>query len=216
MTSDEAGLTEPALSPTALSQMREGKRIVYLPAQPAAVILSLVISFGLLLGYGTESISSPYEAQPRPTAPHVSATVQKPSHDALLETKADFPELVASIHQQVNEFRRTHGRRPLTLHPLISAEAKKHSIDMARTGDVSLSGFDERLNEIRKTIPFRAAAENIAASIGDKNPAREAVEGWKKSPRHRKNMLGDFSLTGIGVAPSEQGRYFFTQIFLQP
>src|SRR5918994_7399047 len=92
ITSDEAGLTEPALSPTALSQMREGKRIVYLPAQPAAVILSLVISFGLLLGYGTESISSPYEAQPRPTAPHVSATVQKPSHDARSETKADFPE----------------------------------------------------------------------------------------------------------------------------
>lgn len=87
---------------------------------------------------------------------------------------------------------------------------------MARSGDVSHRGFDERLNEIRKTIALRAAAENIAANIGYKNPAREAVEGWKKSPRHRKNILGDFSLTGIGVAGSKQGRYFFTQIFLQP
>jgi uncharacterized protein YkwD len=178
--------------------------------------LSLVLPFGFLVGYGTESINSQYESPPRLTAPQVSATLQKSSHDQPSETKADFPELVASIHRQVNEFRRTHGRRPLTLHPLISAAAKKHSIEMAHSEDVSHSRFDERLNEIRKAIPFRAAAENIAANVGYKNPALEAVEGWKKSPRHRKNMLGDFRLTGIGVARSEQGRYFFTQIFLQP
>jgi hypothetical protein len=29
-------------------------------------------------------------------------------------------------------------------------------------------------------------------------------------------MLGDFTLTGIGIAESEQGRYFITQIFLEP
>jgi hypothetical protein len=29
-------------------------------------------------------------------------------------------------------------------------------------------------------------------------------------------MLGDFTLTGIGIAQSEQGSYFITQIFLKP
>jgi hypothetical protein len=162
--------------------MREGKRIVCLPAQPATAIFSLVISFGFLLGYGTESISRQYEAQAQPTAPRVSATGDKSSNDPRSDTNANFPELVASIHQQVNEFRRTHGHRPRTLHPVISAEAKKHSIAMARSGDVSHRGFDERLNEIRKTIPFRAAAENIAANTGYRNPGARGGRRLEEKP----------------------------------
>jgi uncharacterized protein YkwD len=53
-------------------------------------------------------------------------------------------------------------------------------------------------------------------NVGYDNPARVAVEGWSKSPEHRKNMFGNFSLTGIGIAQREDGRYFFTQIFIQP
>jgi hypothetical protein len=29
-------------------------------------------------------------------------------------------------------------------------------------------------------------------------------------------MLDDFTLTGIGIAQSDQGKYFITQIFLKP
>jgi uncharacterized protein YkwD len=82
-------------------------------------------------------------------------------------------------------------------------------------GTVSHRGFDERLRNIQEKLPYRATAENVAANIGYKNPAREAVEAWKNSERHRRNMLGDYSLTGIGVARSAQGHYFFTQIFLR-
>jgi len=35
-----------------------------------------------------------------------------------------------------------------------------------------------------------------------------ALVGSGPSPEHRRNMLGDFSLTGIGIARSEQGGYF--------
>jgi uncharacterized protein YkwD len=55
-----------------------------------------------------------------------------------------------------------------------------------------------------------------ALSVGHEDPARTVVEGWRKSPEHRKNMLGAFSLTGIGVAQSKNGGYFFTQIFIEP
>jgi uncharacterized protein YkwD len=57
---------------------------------------------------------------------------------------------------------------------------------------------------------------NVAAAVGHENPAGTVVDGWKNSPEHRKNMLGDFSLTGIGIAQSNDGGYFFTQIFIQP
>ena len=100
---------------------------------------------------------------------------------------------------------------------MISAEAREHSADMARAGKaISHRGFNQRLQDIRKKIPYRAAAENVAAAVGYEDPARTVVEGWKNSPDHRKNMLGDFSLTGIGIAQSKDGGYFFTEIFLEP
>jgi uncharacterized protein YkwD len=128
-----------------------------------------------------------------------------------------YSELVDRVHQQVNDFRREHGLKLLRLDPTISAEAREHSAEMARSGNtISHRGFKQRLQDIRKKIPSRAAAENVAASVGYDNPARTAVDGWKNSPEHRKNMLGDFSLTGIGIAQSKDGGYFFTQIFIEP
>jgi uncharacterized protein YkwD len=126
-------------------------------------------------------------------------------------------EIVAAVHRLVNEFRQEQGLKPLTLDPIISAEAREHSAALARNGgSISHRGFKQRLEDIRKRIPYRAAAENVALNVGYDNPARAAVEGWKKSPEHRKNMLGDFSLTGIGVAQDTGGGYFFTQIFVEP
>jgi uncharacterized protein YkwD len=126
-------------------------------------------------------------------------------------------EIVAAVHRLVNELRRKQGLKPLTLDPIISAQAREHSVEMAGGGgSISHRGFDQRLQDIRKKIRYRAAAENVAVNVGYDNPARVAVEGWSKSPEHRKNMLGDFSLTGIGIAQGEDGRYFFTQIFIQP
>jgi uncharacterized protein YkwD len=126
-------------------------------------------------------------------------------------------ELVSSVHRQVNEFRREHGLKPLSLDPTISAEAREHSTAMARSGKtISHRGFNQRLNDIRQKIPYESAAENVAAVSGRDDPARTVVEGWKNSPEHRRNMLGDFRVTGIGVAESNNGTYFFTQIFVKP
>ena len=128
-----------------------------------------------------------------------------------------FAELVESIHQRVNDFRAAAGLQPLQLNAVITEQATQHSVQMARQGSaISHAGFDDRLKKIGEKLPYRAGAENVAASIEYENPARTAVDGWKTSPGHRKNMLGDFTLTGIGIAQSEQGSYFITQIFLKP
>jgi uncharacterized protein YkwD len=128
-----------------------------------------------------------------------------------------YAELVNRVHRLVSDFRREHGLTPLALDPSISAEAREHSAEMARSGKtISHRGFNQRLDDIAKKIPYGAAAENVAAAAGQEDPARTVVEGWKKSPEHRKNMLGDFSLTGIGVAQSNDRTYFFTQIFVEP
>jgi uncharacterized protein YkwD len=107
----------------------------------------------------------------------------------------EFSELIESLNQQVNEFRAAQGLPPLRLEPIISAQARQHSLEMACQGNaISHAGFEDRLKKIGEKLSFRAGAENIATSIGDENPARTAVEGWKASPGHRKNLLGDITL----------------------
>jgi len=43
--------------------------------------------------------------------------------------------------------------------------------------------------------------------------ARVAVEGWIQSPGHRKNLLSNQTLCGIGVYVNAAGAYYLTQLF---
>jgi hypothetical protein len=42
--------------------------------------------------------------------------------------------------------------------------------------------------------------------------AREVVDGWLHSPGHRRNIEGDFRLTGIGLATAEWDDLFHPDI----
>ena len=53
--------------------------------------------------------------------------------------------------------------------------------------------------------------ENIA--LGYNAPA-EAVAGWMNSSGHRKNILGDFDMLGVGVAV-KNGRVYWVQLFIR-
>jgi uncharacterized protein YkwD len=85
----------------------------------------------------------------------------------------------------------------------------------AKTVPFSHQGFEQRVRQIGQTIPYQRAAENVAVNQGYQDAAQVAVGGWRQSPAHHKNMVGDFDLTGVGVAVSSQGEYYFTQIFLK-
>jgi len=80
---------------------------------------------------------------------------------------------------------------------------------MARNAaGISHRAFKQRLQDIGDKVPYRAAAENVEANAGYDDPARAAVEGWKESPEHRRNMLGDFSLTGTVLHEASRAAIF--------
>jgi uncharacterized protein YkwD len=58
--------------------------------------------------------------------------------------------------------------------------------------------------------PITVVAENVASG---QMSAREVVDGWLNSPGHRRNIEGNFKLTGIGLARGSRGMIYFTQIF---
>ncbi|WP_017294640.1 CAP domain-containing protein [Geminocystis herdmanii] len=130
-----------------------------------------------------------------------------------VNSQTDYLVLEKSIHQKVNQYRQSKKLSPLKFDSRISEEARKHSQNMAnKTVPFSHQGFETRVVNTR--INYRSVAENVAYNQGHKNPDQVAVDGWIKSLGHQKNMVGNFNLTGVGVAKNAQGEYYFTQIFM--
>jgi uncharacterized protein YkwD len=126
----------------------------------------------------------------------------------------DSESLEQSIHNQVNQYRESQNLPPLELDETISEQARAHSVNMVNIDRLSHDGFDNRVEIIKQVIPYSGAAENVAFNMGHARPDDTAIRGWIKSPGHNQNMLGNYDLTGIGVA-ERGGNYYFTQIFIQ-
>ena len=75
-------------------------------------------------------------------------------------------------------------------------------------------GFEARVKEIARRIPYNNSAENVAMNWGFLDPASKFVEGWLASPGHLENIEGNYTMTGIGVALSADSTYYATQIFI--
>ena len=62
---------------------------------------------------------------------------------------------------------------------------------------------------------WRSIGENIAYNKGFSNPVEFAVERWMLSDGHRRNLLHSrWRESGVGVAVTADGTYFFTQVFV--
>lgn len=112
----------------------------------------------------------------------------------------------------VNKYRESKSLPALQMNNAISEQAFRHSEEMAgKRVAFGHDGFQERVrNIIQKIGTLRASAENVA--YGKLSP-EEVVSLWVKSPGHRKNIEGKYTLTGIGVAKASDGSLYFTQIF---
>jgi uncharacterized protein YkwD len=128
-----------------------------------------------------------------------------------VQPRMNSDSMVNAILQFVNEDRKQHGLSLLIFNEMESSLALKHSQDMA-AGRVKFGhdGFNSRAKAIQKEVGASEIGENVASGP---MTAREVVDGWLNSPGHKKNIEGNFMLTGIGLARDKKGDIFFTQIF---
>lgn len=123
-----------------------------------------------------------------------------------------FATMQQDILKYVNEYRQTKNLPPLQMNDAANTEAFSHSVDMAKgTVPFGHDGFNDRMNYIKSKEGFiRGGAENVAYGKVD---AREVVNMWLESPGHKQNIEGQFAFTGIGIAQSQDGYLYFTQVF---
>jgi uncharacterized protein YkwD len=146
-----------------------------------------------------------------------SACAQKATHTTITYSNSrviDTKGMEKEILYYINQYRESIALPALQMISTASEQATQHSIDMAnRSVPFGHDGFDERIDNITGKIGFvHASAENVALG---KLTAKEVVDLWLNSPGHKKNIEGNYALTGIGVAKDTDGVVFYTQIFLR-
>lgn len=114
---------------------------------------------------------------------------------------------------EINAYRAQQNLSPLALDSFISKIAETHSRQMAAGLPFSHEGFAERSKHLFSHFQqVRGVAENIAYT---NMQVDSVIKPWLLSPGHRKNIVGDYNFTGIGLAQDKDGRIFVTQIFIK-
>lgn len=128
------------------------------------------------------------------------------------------------IISMTNEYRKANGLSPLNSSISLQAAAQARANDMAVTGNFShdiattTQGMQRAWGFIQKSgYPYAAAGENLATLYDD---APSAMNGWRNSPTHNKNLLESrYADIGVAVVPAVyQGKqtYFIVQLFGSP
>lgn len=148
--------------------------------------------------------------------------------------------LEAQIRSAVNKERVKYNLQPLKRSEKLTLIARAHSKDMVKRNYTSHDtpegiGPDERAKRAgfnivkkKKNVIITGVGENIfeeqnvIREDGVERPflesmdktTKKAVEGWMKSPGHRKNILNpEYTITGVGVAVSKDKKVKITQVF---
>lgn len=118
-----------------------------------------------------------------------------------------------AILKLINKHRAGQYLSPLQMNPHIQVIATEHAKDMANgKTPFGHQGFEERAKTLLSKLHGSSVAENIAS--GQEN-APSIVNSWLDSNSHRNNIEGDFNLTGIGIAKSENQKMFYCQILIK-
>lgn len=124
--------------------------------------------------------------------------------------------------QEINSYRRSKGECELQRHSGLDRLAQEHCEYLRKHRgtfhlngkNVSHFGFDGRALVARERYQMSSVSENVAAArYPGRNPAPLMVELWKNSKDHHKNMIDDWTYTGIGVVVDSDGMVFATQLF---
>jgi uncharacterized protein YkwD len=132
------------------------------------------------------------------------------------------PSLESRTLTAANGARRQAGLPALAVRKDLVAVARKHALDMAERGYFSHytpEGESPGARARDAGVAYAAYAENLARVKRSDRPDLLAVDGWLKSPTHRRNLLDErgtgYRYTGIGVARAPDGTVHIAQVFLR-
>ncbi len=136
------------------------------------------------------------------------------AYDQVVTEKVDYQysTIEVEILDELNLYRKALGLNQLRPLAELSLESEDHNMYMIEEGVVSHDNFSLRASELMNKVGAKAVAENVG--FGYKTSGA-VVNAWLKSKGHRENVEGGFTHFGISVRQDENGKNYFTNIFIK-
>lgn len=155
---------------------------------------------------------------PNAPAPSTNGTGGSPSQTpTTISPISDASPLERETFDLINAHRRGLGLAELRWNATVAQAARRHSQDMANNAvPFGHANFDARADLILQSVGTGRIGENVAMNHWKDRPAAAAVQAWIGSPGHKANLeRPSYTASGMGVAQSSNGAYYFTQMFVE-
>ncbi|TYB72576.1 CAP domain-containing protein [Bizionia gelidisalsuginis] len=117
-----------------------------------------------------------------------------------------------TIMELINAHRIKIGLNTLNHNELIKGQAFSHTDYMIVNNNVSHDNFYSRKYYLQDYENAVQVAENVAYGYSN---AESVVNAWLNSDGHRGNVEGDFTDFDVSAEKDEQGKWYFTNIFIK-
>ena len=121
-------------------------------------------------------------------------------------------QIIERVFKLVNQVRKEYSLNLLIFNKELSFIAAEHACNMSTK---SVPYGHQRYHEMEDQVPIAVTfSENIAMVNESKDPGQDIVVAWLKKPKPFSRILANFTHTGIGVAESESGEWYCSQVFV--
>jgi uncharacterized protein YkwD len=129
------------------------------------------------------------------------------------ENNVTYSNLEFEILELVNLHRQSLGLNELSTLNIVSSVADGHTNYMIETGKISHDNFSQRAQALMDNANAKSVAENVAYGY---TTAEGVLNGWLNSVSHREAIENPhFTHFGISTESNNEGRNFFTQIYIK-
>lgn len=136
-----------------------------------------------------------------------------PNEYNLQNINVTYTQLDYEIAELINSYRISQGLNALNILNEVSREAITHSQYMVNQGALSHDYFYLRSQNIIDAVNAENVSENVGFGFTN---AQSLVNAWLNSEGHRQNIENpDFTDFGISTQQDEEGKNYFTNIFVK-
>ncbi len=121
-------------------------------------------------------------------------------------------QIEIEIMELINAYRINQGLYPLNDHSTVKAVAFTHTDYMVEVNNVSHDNFFQRKQSLQINASANIVSENVAYGFSS---AESVVNAWLNSASHRENIEGDFTDFDISAEKNNEGKWYFTNIFIK-
>jgi uncharacterized protein YkwD len=135
--------------------------------------------------------------------------------DKIVEMTSYVPQtktIEVEILELINAHRISIGLTALNDMSAIKAQAFGHTDYMIKNDEVSHANFFQRKTNLINNAGAVSVAENVAYAFSS---SQSVVNAWLNSEGHRHVIEGDFTNFDISAEMDENGKWYFTNIFIK-